>query len=110
MKRRWRVVLLRNKGEILSQVEARDAQAAKAALAVQFAARPAAVHRHRAKREVTLITGSIIGPPRYTHDQAAFPACLLSSVSNATAAGWCVMDPDGEIASGPHRVAAMNAS
>ena len=36
VKRRWRVVLLRNKGEILGQVEAPDAQAAKAAAAVQF--------------------------------------------------------------------------
>jgi hypothetical protein len=36
MKRRWRVVLLRNKGEILGQVEAPDAKAAKAAAAVQF--------------------------------------------------------------------------
>ena len=36
MKRRWRVVLLRSKGEILGQVEAPDAEAAKAAAAVQF--------------------------------------------------------------------------
>jgi hypothetical protein len=36
MKRRWRVVLLRSKGEILGEVEAPDAQAAKAAAAVQF--------------------------------------------------------------------------
>jgi hypothetical protein len=36
MKRRWRVVLLRAKGEILGQVEAPDAQAAKTAAAVQF--------------------------------------------------------------------------
>jgi hypothetical protein len=36
MKRRWRVVLLRNKGEILGQVEVRDAQAAKATAALQF--------------------------------------------------------------------------
>jgi hypothetical protein len=36
MSRRWRVVLLRAKGEILRQVEAPDAQAAKAAAAVQF--------------------------------------------------------------------------
>ena len=36
MSRRWRVVLLRAKGEILGQVEAPDAQAAKAAAAVQF--------------------------------------------------------------------------
>jgi hypothetical protein len=36
MKRRWRVVLLRAKGEILGTVEAPDAQAAKAAAAVQF--------------------------------------------------------------------------
>ena len=36
MKRRWRVVLLRSKGEILSQVEAPDAEAAKAPAAVQF--------------------------------------------------------------------------
>ena len=36
MSRRWRVVLLRAKGEILGQVEALDAQAAKAAAAVQF--------------------------------------------------------------------------
>jgi hypothetical protein len=36
MKRRWRVVLLRNKGEILGQVEATDREAAKAAAAVQF--------------------------------------------------------------------------
>jgi hypothetical protein len=36
MSRRWRVVLLRAKGEILGQVEAPDAQAAKAAGVVQF--------------------------------------------------------------------------
>jgi hypothetical protein len=36
MKRRWRVVLLRSKGEILGQVEAPDAEAAKAPAAVQF--------------------------------------------------------------------------
>ena len=36
MKRRWRVVLLRAKGEILGRVEAPDAQAAKTAAAVQF--------------------------------------------------------------------------
>jgi hypothetical protein len=34
--RRWRVVLLRAKGEILGSVEAPDADAAKAAAAVQF--------------------------------------------------------------------------
>jgi tRNA threonylcarbamoyladenosine modification (KEOPS) complex Pcc1 subunit len=36
MKRRWRVVLLRAKGEILGEVEAPDVAAAKAAAAVQF--------------------------------------------------------------------------
>ena len=36
MKRRWRVVLLRHKGEILGTVEALDVAAAKAAAAVQF--------------------------------------------------------------------------
>jgi hypothetical protein len=36
IKRRWRVVLLRNKGEILGEVEAPDVAAAKAAAAVQF--------------------------------------------------------------------------
>ena len=36
MSRHWRVVLLRAKGEILGTVEAPDAQAAKAAAAVQF--------------------------------------------------------------------------
>jgi hypothetical protein len=36
MKRRWRVVLLRNKGEILGQVEAPDVASAKAAAVVQF--------------------------------------------------------------------------
>ena len=36
MKRRWRVVLLRNKGEILGEVEAADVASAKAAAAVQF--------------------------------------------------------------------------
>ena len=36
MRRRWRVVLLRAKGEILGTVEAIDAEAAKAAAAVQF--------------------------------------------------------------------------
>jgi hypothetical protein len=36
MKRRWRVVLLRAKGEILGTVEAPHAEAAKAAAAVQF--------------------------------------------------------------------------
>jgi hypothetical protein len=34
MRRRWRVVLLRAKGEILGQVEAPDAQSAKAAAAL----------------------------------------------------------------------------
>ena len=36
MSRRWRVVLLRAKGEIIGTVEAPDAQADKAAAAVQF--------------------------------------------------------------------------
>jgi hypothetical protein len=36
MKRRWRVVLLRNKGEIFGEVGAPNATAAKAAAAVQF--------------------------------------------------------------------------
>ena len=36
MKRRWRVVLLRAKGEILGTVEAPDVALAKAAAAVQF--------------------------------------------------------------------------
>ena len=35
MSRRWRVVLLRNKGEILGTIETPDADAAKAAAAVQ---------------------------------------------------------------------------
>jgi hypothetical protein len=34
--RRWRVVLLRAKGEILGEVEAADVASAKAAAAVQF--------------------------------------------------------------------------
>jgi hypothetical protein len=36
MKRRWRVVLLRHKREILGTVEALDVAAAKAAAAIQF--------------------------------------------------------------------------
>jgi hypothetical protein len=36
MRRRWRVILLRSKGELLGYVEAPDAAAAKAAAAVQF--------------------------------------------------------------------------
>ena len=36
MKRRWRVVLLRAKGEILGEVEAPDVASAKDAAAVQF--------------------------------------------------------------------------
>jgi hypothetical protein len=36
MKRRWRVVLLRAKGEILGQVEASDVASAKAAAVDQF--------------------------------------------------------------------------
>jgi hypothetical protein len=36
MRRRWRVVLLRNKGEILGEVEASDVASAKAAAADQF--------------------------------------------------------------------------
>ena len=36
MKCRWRVVLLRHKGEILGTVEAPDVAAAKAAAAIQF--------------------------------------------------------------------------
>ena len=35
MKRRWRVVLLRHKGEILGEVEAHDVASAKAAAAGQ---------------------------------------------------------------------------
>jgi hypothetical protein len=36
MKRRWRVVLLRAKGEILGEVEAPHVAAAKAAATIQF--------------------------------------------------------------------------
>jgi hypothetical protein len=36
MKRRWRVVLLRSKGELLGEVEAPDAQAAKEVAVTQF--------------------------------------------------------------------------
>ena len=36
MKRRWRVVLLRNKGEILGEVEALDVASAKAAAVDHF--------------------------------------------------------------------------
>jgi hypothetical protein len=36
MKRRWRVVLLRAKGEILGEVEASDVASAKTAAAAQF--------------------------------------------------------------------------
>jgi hypothetical protein len=36
MKRRWRVILLRNKGEILGHVEASDVASAKAVAVVQF--------------------------------------------------------------------------
>jgi hypothetical protein len=36
MKRRWRVVLLRNKGETLGQAQAPDVALAKAAAVVQF--------------------------------------------------------------------------
>jgi hypothetical protein len=36
VKRRWRVVLLRAKGEILGEVEALDVASAKAAAAAQF--------------------------------------------------------------------------
>jgi hypothetical protein len=35
-KRRWRVVLIRKKGEILGEVEAPDVASAKAAATVQF--------------------------------------------------------------------------
>jgi hypothetical protein len=36
MKRRWRVILLRNKSEILGHVEASDVASAKAVAVVQF--------------------------------------------------------------------------
>ena len=36
MKRRWRVVLLRSKGEILGEVEASDVASAKAAAVTRF--------------------------------------------------------------------------
>jgi hypothetical protein len=36
MRRRWRVVLIRNKGEILGEVEAADVASAKAAAVDQF--------------------------------------------------------------------------
>ena len=36
MKRRWRIVLIRSKGEVLGTVEAADAQAAEKVAAIQF--------------------------------------------------------------------------
>ena len=36
MKRRWRVVLLRSRGQLLGYVDAHDAQAAEAVAAAQF--------------------------------------------------------------------------
>jgi hypothetical protein len=45
IKRRWRVVLFRSKGEILGEVDAPDAEAAKAAAAAQFELDD--VHRNR---------------------------------------------------------------
>jgi hypothetical protein len=36
MKRRWRIVLIRSKGEVLGSVEANDAQATKKVAAIQF--------------------------------------------------------------------------
>jgi hypothetical protein len=36
MKRRWRVVLIRSKGEVLGTVEAADPQAAEKVAAIQF--------------------------------------------------------------------------
>jgi tRNA threonylcarbamoyladenosine modification (KEOPS) complex Pcc1 subunit len=44
MKRRWRVVLLRNKGEILGEVEAPDVASAKAAAAHQSLASRRGLH------------------------------------------------------------------
>ena len=36
MKRRWRIVLIRSKSEVLGTVEATDAQAAEKVAAIQF--------------------------------------------------------------------------
>ena len=36
MKRRWRIVLIRSKGEVLGTVEAADAHAAEKVAAIQF--------------------------------------------------------------------------
>jgi hypothetical protein len=36
MKRRWRIVLIRNRGEVLGTVEAADPQAAEKVAAIQF--------------------------------------------------------------------------
>jgi hypothetical protein len=36
MKRRWRIVLMRSKGELLGYVDAADAQAAEKVAAIQF--------------------------------------------------------------------------
>ena len=36
MKRRWRIVLIRSKGEVLGTVEANDAQAAEKVAAIQI--------------------------------------------------------------------------
>ena len=36
MKRRWRIVLVRSKGEVLGTVEAADAKAAEKVAAIQF--------------------------------------------------------------------------
>ena len=48
MRRRWRVVPLRAKGEILGTVEARDVVSAKAAAAVQFGLDEIQRNRHGA--------------------------------------------------------------
>ena len=57
MKRRWRVVLLRNKGEILGDVEAPDVASAKAAAAVQFrSGRNPAQPDHRAGAALDRVT------------------------------------------------------
>jgi hypothetical protein len=63
MKRRWRVVLLRNKGEILGQVEAHDVASAKAAAAVQFGRNPARPHHGAGLGLRVVPSGQCIGKP-----------------------------------------------
>ena len=81
MKRRWRVVLLRNKGEILGQVEAPDVASAKAAAAASLIWTKSSEPDHGAGAWVRCPRGHYIGKRLGDGDVQLFSLLLVVTVT-----------------------------